>query len=137
MAINNYKRFLNLSKILNSTFGDEGPKNKALSSIGIKFDLIDDVYMKCRIMMIVNFGANSLIQEMLPRHRAEAEAMLQAALVKIKEEYEEKFPDSPKIKLTALEHTSNDGVEALSYDVYGRIRTSYFRWGCAIEVDEA
>lgn len=134
MLVNDYQRFLNLSRILNSTFGSEGAVNKGFNTQSVKFDLLDDGMLKCRYMMIVNFGSDTMMREMMRRYKEEALGMLEAALDKIKEQYKTDFKGQTVPTFDIVESSIGEDVEFLTFTQYKGTRKAYYRFGCLIEI---
>ncbi|MFA6049730.1 MAG: hypothetical protein WC761_00765 [Candidatus Paceibacterota bacterium] len=134
MLIKDYQKYLNLSRVLNSTFGTDGADNKAFNTQSVKFDILDDGMLKCRYMMIVNFGSDTMMREMMRRYRTEAMGMLEAALDRIKEEYRTQFPGLDVPKFSIMEETIGEEVEFLTFGPYKGTRKAYYRFGCLIEI---
>lgn len=134
MLIKDYQKYLNLSRVLNSTFGTEGAENKAFNTQSVKFDLLDDGMIKCRYMMIVNFGSDTMMREMMRRYRTEAMSMLEAALDRIEDEYKKQFPGIDAPSFSIIENTVGEDVEFLTFGPYKGTRKAYYRFGCLIEV---
>lgn len=132
MLIKDYKKYLNLSKVLNHNFGMEGRENKPVSTQSIMMDLLDDGMIKCRYIMIANFGSDSMLREMQQRYRNEALGMLEAALKRIKDEYKERFKET--INFDIIESSIGDDVEFLTFSVYNGLRKGYYRLGALIEI---
>ena len=135
MTVKNYQKYMNLSRVLNSTFGTEGSGNRAYSTQSIKFDILDDGMIKVRYLMIVNFGSDTLMREMMVRYRNEAVAMLQSAFKKIKEEYKTQFPTETTPDFEIVNSTIGEDVEFLTFSQYSGSRKAYYRFGCLVEVD--
>lgn len=133
MLIKNYEKFLNLSKLLNTTFGAGTGKNYATQSI--KFDILDDGMLKCRYMMIVNFGSDSMMREMMRRYNDEARSMVEAALKKLKEDYKETYPKQDVPEFGIVETSIGEDVEFLTFSQYNGNRKGYYRFGCLITVE--
>lgn len=134
MLVKDYQKFLNLAKVLNTTFGTEGEGNRQFNTQSVKFDLLDDGLMKVRYLMIVNFGSDTMMREMMKRYRVEAMSMLEGALKTVKEEYKKKFPDSDVPDFEIKEATIGDDIEWLSYNMYAGKRKAYYRFGCLVEI---
>lgn len=135
MLVKNYKKFLNLSKVINSSFGSEGPENNRHHTQSIKLDLLDDGMIKCRYLMVVNFGSDSMMREMRERYENEARVMVTAAIKTIKEKYKEQFPEDEQPKFDLLESSVGHDVEFLTYSMYSGTRKAYYRFGCLIAVE--
>jgi len=134
MLVKDYQRFLNLSRVLNSSFGTEGVENRPFNTQSVKFDLMDDGLIKVRYLMIVNFGSDTMMREMMRRYRDEAVEMLKGALKTIKEKYETEFPQSTAPTFDIVESTIGEEVEFLTFNMYKGSRKAYYRFGCMIEV---
>jgi hypothetical protein len=135
MLVKNYQKFLNLSKVINSSFGTEGAENGRLHTQSIKFDMLDDGMLKCRYLAVVNFGSDSIVREMRGRYEDEARELIKAAVKKIKEDYKEQFPDSEQPKFNLIESSVGHDVEFLTYSMYSGSRKAYYRFGCLISVE--
>ena len=135
MLVKDYKKFLNLSKVINSSFGSEGPENNRFHTQSIKFDLLDDGMIKCRYLMVVNFSSDSMMREMRERYEHEARAMITSAIKTVKEKYKEQFPDDDQPKFDLIESSVGHDVEFLTYSMYAGTRKAYYRFGCLIQVE--
>lgn len=132
MLVKNYEKFLNLSRVLNSSFGAESGKTHATQSV--KFDLLDDGMIKCRYLMIVNFGSDTMMREMMRRYQSEARSMLEAALKKIVEDYKVQFPKQEVPEFDIIDSTIGEDVEFLTFSQYKGTRKAYYRFGCLVKV---
>lgn len=132
MLVKNYEKFLNLSRVLNGSFGTGAVKPNATQSV--KFDLLDDGMIKCRYLMIVNFGSDTLMREMMRRYQSEARGMLEAAMKKIVEDYKTQFPKQELPEFEILDSTIGEDVEFLTFSQYKGTRKAYYRFGCLIKV---
>jgi hypothetical protein len=133
MLVKDYEKYINLSKLLNTTFGTGAGKNYATQSI--KFDILDDGMLKCRYMTIVNFGSDTMMHEMKRRYSEEARSMVEAALKKLREDYKEAFPKQKLPTFKILENTIGDDVEFLTFSQYAGTRKGYYRFGCLVSID--
>lgn len=133
MLVRNYEKYLNLSRVLNTTFGAGSDRTHATQSV--KFDILDDGMLKCRYLMIVNFASDTLMREMMRRYNDEAKSMVEAALKKIVEDYKTTFPGEEVPKLSIIENTIGEDMEFLTFSQYSGTRKGYYRFGCLVKID--
>lgn len=135
MLINDYQKYINLSRLLNTTFGgDSTDFGKTTQTQSIKFDIMDEGLIKVRYLTIVNFGSDTLMREMMKRFREEGISMIEAALKNVKEQYKEQFDGQDVPSFTLEEDTVNEDIEHISYYNYSGNRKAYFRIACLVSV---
>ena len=136
MLVKDYQKFINLSKLLNTSFGsDTSNYNRVYQTQSVKFDLLDDGLLKIRYLCIVNFGSDTMMRELMRRYRDEATSFIEAALKQVKEQYAEKYPGETVPNFTLQEETCNEDIEYISYYNYTGNRKAYYRFGCLVEID--
>jgi len=133
MPVQDFDKYMNLSKVLNNSWGTGTQLKQGLSQ-SIKFSLRDDHMLKGLFMMIVNMPNNpQLVHEMKVRYKNQALQMLKGALEKLKEEYEDQNPGKT-IKLRMLDESVTEGVEYLTNAQYRPNLQAYYRIHCLIEI---
>ncbi len=136
MLIKDYQKFINLSRLLNTSFGsDSGNHGRVYQTQSIKFDLLDDGLLKIRYLTIVNFGSDTMMRELMPRFRQEALSMIESALKNVKEQYAKEFPGQTVPDFSLQEDTINEDIEYISYYNYTGNRKAYYRFGCLVEIE--
>jgi hypothetical protein len=136
MLIKDYQKFVNLSRLLNTSFGaDSSNHGRVYQTQSIKFDLLDDGLLKIRYLTIVNFGSDTMMRELMPRFRQEALSMIESALKTVKENYSKEFPGQSVPDFTLQEETCNEDIEYISYYNYTGNRKAYYRFGCLVEIE--
>ena len=136
MLINDYQKYINLSRLLNTTFGgDSTDFGKTTQTQSIKFDIVDEGLIKVRYLTIVNFGSDTLMREMMKRFREEGIAMIESALKNVKEKYKEQFSGQDVPSFTLEEDTVNEDIEHISSYSYTGNRKCYFKLNCLISVE--
>jgi hypothetical protein len=135
MLIKDYQKFINLSKLLNTSFGSDSDNHgRVHQTQSIKFDLLDDGLLKVRYLTIVNFGSDTMMRELMPRFRQEALSMIEAALKNVREQYKENYPDLDLPEFSLQEESCNEDIEYISYYNYTGNRKAYYRFGCLVDV---
>jgi hypothetical protein len=136
MLIKDYQKFINLSRLLNTSFGSNSSNHgRVYQTQSIKFDLLDDGLLKIRYLTIVNFGSDTMMRELMVRYRQEAISMIEAALKTVKENYAKEFPGQTVPNFKLEEETIGEDIEYISYYNYTGNRKAYYRFGCLVEVD--
>ena len=136
MLINDYQKYINLSRLLNTSFGGDSTNfGKTTQTQSIKFDIQDEGLIKVRYLTIVNFGSDTLMREMMKRFREEGIAMIESALKNVKEKYKEDFEGQSVPTFTLEEDTITEDIEHISYYNYTGNRKAYFRLGVMVSVE--
>lgn len=131
MTVEDFDKYMALSKVLNNSWGTGSQLKSASQSI--KFALRDDKLMKVNFVMIVIMPNNQkTVFEMTERFRNEALQMVKAALTELRERFEE--ANGETITLKMLDSSVNDGVEFLTNAQYRPTKHAYFRLTCLVEV---
>ncbi len=130
MTVKNFNKYQKLASICDNTFGKPNAMRASTESVMIK--VADDTSAKATFIMVVNFGSENHMHQMMPRFKNEATSIIKASLKKVKEEYEEATDE--KITLVMNLDTLQDSVEFLSYQVYNPKKTAYYRLSCLIDV---
>src|SRR5574337_1344957 len=121
MPVQDFKKYQDLAKCMNSTFGDSATNRSKTLNQSIKMSLYNETLLKVTFMMVVNFGSDNMVREMAPRFRNEGMAMVEAAIERLKNDYEDLTGE--KVKLKLLEHSVVDSFEFLSYSMYNPKKT--------------
>ena len=133
MLVQDYTKFLNVSKVLNTTFGQTGPNPLRTGTQVIKFEQLSDGLLKVLFITTVNYPSETRMRESRVRWEKDALAMIEAALKEISKNYKEMFKD--EIKLSMVEDTFNDTFELMSYSQYNPMRRALYRVGIMVDVE--
>ena len=134
MPVENFDKYMELSKVLNNSWGT-GSQVKPGTSQSIKFALRDDKLLKGMFMMIVNMPNNpQTAREMKERYKEQALQMLKGALEKLKEDYQEQHKGKT-IKLKMVDRSVTEGLEYLTNAQYRPTLQAYYRLQCLVEID--
>jgi MinD-like ATPase involved in chromosome partitioning or flagellar assembly len=134
MPVENFDKYMELSKVLNNSWGT-GSQVKPGTSQSIKFALRDDKLLKGMFMMIVNMPNNpQTAREMKERYKEQALQMLKAALQRIREDYQEQH-EGKTIKLKMVDRSVTEGLEYLTNAQYRPTLQAYYRLQCLVEID--
>lgn len=133
MPVQDFKKYQNLAKCMNTTFGDSATNRSKTLNQSIKMALYNETLVKVTFMMIVNFGSDNMVREMAGRFKNEALSMVKGSLDRLKKDYEESTED--KIKLTMLDESIVDSYEFLSHSMYNPKKTAYYRLSCLVDID--
>ena len=133
MPVEDFDKYMELSKVLNNSWGT-GSQLRPGTSQSIKFSLRDDKLMKGSFMMIVNMPNNpQTAHEMKVRFRNQALQMVKGALEELKKRYEEQN-DGKTLNLKMQDNSVQEGIEYLTNAQYRPNLQAYFRLSCLIEV---
>lgn len=133
MLVQDYTKFLNLSKVLNTTFGSTGPNPARTGTQVIKFSQLSDGLMKVIFITTVNFASDTRMREARVRWEKDALSMIEAALKQAASQYKEQFKE--EIKLSIVEETFNDSFEMISYSQYNPMHRALYRVGVMVDVE--
>lgn len=128
MTVENNKKYQNLSRLLDTSFGKSSTVSSPSQSI--KFKLIDDKMLKATFLMIVNFGSENVMREMMIGYKKQAESMILAALKKSEEDYKDSFKEKISLKLNS--GTIQDYIEYVS--VQNPKKTAFYRMECLVKI---
>lgn len=133
MLVKDYSKFLNLSKVLNTSFGQTGPNPGRTGTQVIKFEQVSDELLKVMFITTVNFASDTRMRESRVRWEKDAMSMIEAALKEISKTYKEKFEKELKLKI--MTETFNDSFELVSYSQYNPMHRALYRVGVMVDVD--
>lgn len=135
MPVQDFNKYMNLSKVLNNSWGT-GTQLKLGISQSIKFSLRDDKLMKGLFVMIVNMpNTPQLAHEMKARYKNQALQMIKGALENLKKDYEQQN-DGKTIRFKMLDESVTDGLEYITNAQYRPTLQAYYRLNCLVEVDD-
>lgn len=134
MLVKNYKKFLNLSKLLNNSFGSTGPDPLRLGTQSLKFEILDDGMLKVLFITTVSFPSETIMREARKRWETEAISMIKGALKELEEQYKENYKES--INCSIIDDSFNDSFEFVSYSMYNPIKRALYRVGVFVEVED-
>jgi hypothetical protein len=135
MPVQDFNKYMNLSKVLNNSWGT-GTQLKLGISQSIKFSLRDDKLMKGLFVMIVNMpNTPQLAHEMKARYKNQALQMIKGALENLKKDYEQQN-DGETIRLKMLDESVTEGLEYITNAQYRPTLQAYYRLNCLVEVDD-
>lgn len=132
-SVENFKKYQDLARCTNSTFGDSATVRSPVMTQSIKVTLVNETMAKITFMMVVNFSSDNMMREMTERYRTEGRSMVEAALERFRKDYKE-LTDSV-VKLKVIEESINDSFEFLSYSMYNPKKSAYYRLSCNVEID--
>lgn len=133
MLVKDYKKFVNLSKLLNTTFGTTGPNPMRIGTQTLKYELLDDGMLKVMYLTTVSFPSESLMRESRKRWETEGLTMIESALKELEQKYKDEF--GKEIKCTIMEESFNDSFEFVSYSLYNPIKRALYRVGVLVEIE--
>jgi len=135
MPVQDFNKYMNLSKVLNNSWGT-GTQLKLGISQSIKFSLRDDKLMKGLFVMIVNMpNTPQLAHEMKARYKNQALQMIKGALENLKKDYEQQN-DGETIRFKMLDESVTEGLEYITNAQYRPTLQAYYRLNCLVEVDD-
>ena len=135
MPVQDFNKYMNLSKVLNNSWGT-GTQLKLGISQSIKFSRRDDKLMKGLFVMIVNMpNTPQLAHEMKARYKNQALQMIKGALENLKKDYEQQN-DGETIRLKMLDESVTEGLEYITNAQYRPTLQAYYRLNCLVEVDD-
>lgn len=133
MTVQDFKKYQDLAKCMNSTFGDSATNRSKTLNQSIKMALYNETLVKITFMMLVNFGSDNMVREMAERFKNEGMAMVKGAMERLKKDYEDSTGE--KVKLTLLDDSVVDSFEFISAAIYNPRKTAYFRLSCLVDID--
>ena len=132
MPVKDMKKYIELSKVCNSTFGVSSTGKKTSESVMVK--PVDDETLSAMFLIVVNYSSEAMWIEMRKRWIEEGIEIISKRLKEIEQEF--KTNTGKTIKLNVLESTLADSLELESYSVYKPIKTGFFRLRCNVNVVE-
>lgn len=133
MPVQDFKKYMQLAKILNNSWGT-GSQLKS-GSQSIKFALKDENLLKGSVMMIVNMPNNpQTAHEFKNRYRNEAIGKMESAIKDLKGRFEDQN-EGKTIRFKLLDNSITDGIEYLTNSQYRPNLHAYFRLHCLISIE--
>lgn len=129
MPVKDFKKFTDLAKLCNHTFGVSSTGKATSQSILVK--PVDDNTLSAMFMIIVNYSSEAMWVEMRRRWVEEGLETIEAHLRKLEKEYKE--ATGTQITLKIVKSTISDSLELASYSVYKPVKTGFFRLKCNVE----
>jgi len=133
MLVKDYKKFVNLSRLLNSSFGSSGMNHSRFGTHSLKYELLDDGFLKVLCITTVSFPSETMMRESRARYEREGMAIIEAALKDLIERYKAEFNQDISCKI--LEESFNDSFEFLNYSLYNPMKRALYRVGVFVEID--
>lgn len=130
MAVKNFKKFLEISKVCNKTFGVSSDLKSATESVILK--AVDDEMLSAMFIVVVNYGSEDMWISIRKRWVEEGLETIEKTLKKVAQEYKDNT--GQEIKLEVMKATLADSMELLSYSMYNPKKTGYFRLNCNVKV---
>jgi hypothetical protein len=130
MTVKDFQKYQKLAEICDGTFGKPNSVRSSTESVTLK--MTDDTQLVAKFIMVVNFGSENQMRQMMPRFKNEATSMVKAALDQLKEKYKDATGKNVTLKLN--QDTLQDSVEFLSYQIYNPKKTAYYRLSCVVDV---
>lgn len=128
-TVKDFEKYKNLAQICDNSFGKASMVRSKTESVTLK--MTDDTSLVAKFIMVVNFGSDNQMRQMMPRYKNEAMSMVKAAVAKLKEEYKELTGKNVTLKLNV--NSVQDSVEFLSYQVFNPKKTAYYRFSCIVD----
>lgn len=132
--IKNYKRYLNLSRILNSSFGSGGPGHARVSTQSITFKIVDEDYIKANYQTLISIGSPHMQEQQQQIFAKEGSEMIKSAVDKIKDMWKEQFPEEKVPTFEIDFRTAQDSMEFVSYSIYSPVKRAIYRLSCLVKV---
>lgn len=147
--VEDYKRYTKLSRAINSSFGDQGPGEARVSTQKVNLTLVDENMLKAHYVSTVTFPSHKMVEQLTQKFRTEGYSMIEAALNRTKEQYEELFPDDDETPVSAgsindtkkdtvsfeiLTDTCKDVNEFLNYNQYTPALRAFFKMNCLVKI---
>jgi len=133
MLVKDYKKFVNLSRLLNSSFGTTGPNPLRIGTQTLKYELLDEGMLKVLFITTVSFPSETLMRESRKRWETEGLTMIESALKDLEEKYKSEF--GAEIKCKIQEESFNDSFEFISYSLYNPIKRALYRVGVLVDIE--
>lgn len=133
IMIRDYQKFNRLANIANSTFGSTGtgPMERPRTS-KVTVEIINEKTMKILYTAILNFPSKSLLNNAMPKHKADAMSVIASALRSFAKQYEEQYGE--KIQLEVVDESYQPNVEFISSSMYAPVQRGFYRSHCLVKV---
>lgn len=130
--VRDYKKYMKLANIANSTFGTTGFSQTKIATQHIKVEVIDEKTMKVSFQSVVNFDSKSILRETMPKHKIDAISMIEATITKFVEVFKETHGETINISIRDASYVDN--VEFTSYSIYSPSQRGFYRLQCLADV---
>lgn len=123
-----------LSKIVNSAFGTTGPGSSFRTGQKVNLFMRSDAVMEAKYMSLVTFTTNKNLDSLMTKYRNEGYALIETAIKKVIEEFEEKN-EGQKLTITINSDTSSENVEYLNNNSFNSLSRAFYRLNCLAKVE--
>lgn len=130
MPVKDFKKFLEIGKVCNHTFGAKTNAKSATESVILK--AVDDEMLTAMFIIVINYTSENLWFDMRKRWLEEGEATIKAALKDAEERYKEATGKSISFKMNR--DTLADNLEVINFNSYTREKKAYFRLSCNAKI---
>jgi len=131
MPVKDFKKFLEIGKVCNNTFGVKSNAKSATEAVILR--AIDDEMLSAMFIIVVNYTSEALWHEMRLRWLEEGEATIKVALTDAEARYKEATGKS--ISFDLLKPSLSDNMEVINFNSYTRLKKAYFRLSCNAKID--
>lgn len=131
MPVKDFKKFLEISKVCNKTFGAASNGKSSTQSVIVK--VIDDEMLSAMFVIVVNYASEGMWRELRKRWIEEGIESIKSTLKDAEEQF--KTNTGKSLSLTIMEPTISDSLEMINYSMYNPKKTGYFRLHCNVKVD--
>lgn len=136
MAVNDYYKYLRLSRVINDEFGTPGPGVTKLHHESVRFEAIDEELLKAFYITTITFTTQQIMHETMRQARDEGVEKIKKAIERTKEKYNELKPENEKqLNLTIKDQTLDESVEMIHVSAYSPIRRAFYRVFVYIDVN--
>lgn len=130
MPVKDFKKYLELSKLCNHTFGVSSSGKSSTESILLK--AVDDEMLSAMFVIIVNYSSEAMWIEMRKRWIEEGLEKIEKRIKEFEKSYRENTGTNISLKIS--KPSISDSLELASFSVYKPVKTGFFRLACNIEV---
>jgi len=132
MTVKDYKKFNELSKVFNETFGAQNKLDKSVNTEMVRTKLINEEKMQAFYICIVNLQTENMWKELEKKNVDDALEVMRQYFKKCVEEY--KKNTGKNINFTIDSKTVRYDVEFLNYNILRTNRSAYFRVYCDVDI---
>jgi hypothetical protein len=130
MTVKDYKKYLNLSKVFNKTFGTETHMKSSTENVMVK--IVDEGMLSATFIISVNFSSEGMWRELRKRWLEEGLASIKRNMDEAAEKYKDLTGET--VKFDIIKASVSDSMELTNYSLYNPKKLGYFRVTCNIDV---
>ncbi len=123
MPVKDFKKFLEIAKVCNRTFGTSPEAKSATEAVILK--AVDDEMLSAMFVIVVSYTTESMWNEMRKRWLEEGIESTKAALSDAEERFKEATGKAISFKL--MPATVSDNMEVINFNSYTGLKKAYFR----------